>query len=72
MTTSAVSTSARNACLPAADFRSRATDSLFRFSRRYGELSPSRNGPLARTGSPERGSSTFTTRAPRSASCNAA
>src|SRR5918998_2475740 len=72
MTTSAVSTRARNARLPASDFRSRATDSLLRVSRRYGEVSPPTHAPLARTGSPERGSSTLTTRAPRSASCMAA
>ena len=67
--TSAWSARARKAALPSSDFRSRATERLPRLSRRKGELSPSTNGPVLRTGSPPSGLSTLTTSAPRSASC---
>src|ERR1700754_3056925 len=67
--TSARAARRRNASRPRGAFRSRTRDSLLRFSRTKGELSPSRNGPVARTGSPPAGFSTLITRAPRSASC---
>ena len=51
------------------DFRSSASDRLFRLRRTKLDDSPSRNGAVARTPSPPSGFSTFTTSAPRSASC---
>src|SRR6267143_2128128 len=67
--TSARAASVRKASLPRGALRSRATERLFRFSRRKLDDSPSRNGPLARVWSPPSGFSILMTSAPRSASC---
>src|ERR1700722_13099631 len=70
ITTSATFASAIAASRPAGDFRSIAQLRLLRLTDRKYELSPLANGgPYRRLSSPIRGSSIFTTSAPRSPRC---
>src|SRR3954452_7908009 len=70
MTTSATLARAIVASLPAGDLRSRAQLRLLRLTDKKYELSPFTNGgPYRRLSSPIRGSSIFTTSAPRSPRC---
>src|SRR2546423_5407268 len=69
-TTSACWIRRRNTSFPSCDLRSSARERLFRFRRTKLDDSPSRNGAVVRTWSPPSGFSTFTTSAPRSASCS--